>query len=208
MDNNELMSTIGQRIKYIRKLNKLSQKSFAEVLGISQAHISNIEKGADNPSLTLVKFICSKYFINELWLLKGIGTSSVFDNMEDTTTAGVLKKANEFFLMLQSMVNNLDIESQDKLVNSFTFLVSMYSILIETNNSELIETLCSIIDKIEKLMFNTKLIIKHKKNDYKVFLKYTQYSSQQLTDINNLIKKILNDMLESSDLEIEYKFPQ
>lgn len=77
MDNNELMSTIGQRIKYIRKLNKLSQKSFAEVLGISQAHISNIEKGADNPSLTLVKFICSKYFINESWLLKGIGTSSV-----------------------------------------------------------------------------------------------------------------------------------
>lgn len=206
MNNNEIMLTIGQRVKYIRKLNKLSQKNFAEILGISQAHISNIEKGADNPSLTLVKFICSKYFINESWLLKGIGTPSVFDNMEDTTTEGLLKKANEFFLILQSMVNKIDIESQDKLVDSFAFLVSMYSILIETNNTELIKTLYSINDEIERLIFNTKLIIEYKESNYESFLQYVQYFSQHITNINNLIKKILNDMLKNSDSEIKFEF--
>lgn len=206
MNNNEIMLTIGQRVKYIRKLNKLSQKNFAEILGISQAHISNIEKGADNPSLTLVKFICSKYFINESWLLKGIGTPSVFDNMEDTTTEGLLKKANEFFLILQSMVNKIDIESQDKLVDSFAFLVSMYSILIETNNTELIKTLYSINDEIEKLIFNTKLIIEYKESNYESFLEYVQYFPQHITNINNLIKKILNDMLKNSDSKIKFEF--
>ena len=43
------MESIGERIKIVRKDNKKNQKDFAEELGISQSHISNIEKGADKP---------------------------------------------------------------------------------------------------------------------------------------------------------------
>lgn len=37
--------TIGERIKQVRKGAKKNQKDFGEEFGISQSHISNIEKG-------------------------------------------------------------------------------------------------------------------------------------------------------------------
>ena len=36
--------TLGERLKYFRKLNKMTQKDVANILGISQSYISRIEK--------------------------------------------------------------------------------------------------------------------------------------------------------------------
>lgn len=44
------MSSINNRIKEIRKNNNLNQKQFAQILGISQTHISKIESNKDMPS--------------------------------------------------------------------------------------------------------------------------------------------------------------
>lgn len=60
--------TLGERIKFVRKNNHLSQIQFADLLGISQTHVSKIENGAENPSETLLLFISYKFAVNIQWL--------------------------------------------------------------------------------------------------------------------------------------------
>lgn len=67
------METIGDRIKIVRKDECLmTQAEFAEVLGVTNAHISKIEKGLTVPSEALTKLICKSFGIYEYWLKEGI----------------------------------------------------------------------------------------------------------------------------------------
>ena len=65
------METCGDRIKSIRKEAKESQKEFSYTIGISQAHLSNIEKNKDNPSNKLLRVIASEYQVRYEWLKNG-----------------------------------------------------------------------------------------------------------------------------------------
>ena len=57
--------SLNSRFKEVRKILKQTQKQYAEELGISQAHLSNIENERDNPSLSLVKLVCVKFGVSE-----------------------------------------------------------------------------------------------------------------------------------------------
>jgi repressor LexA len=63
----------GGRMKYIRKLLKISQRDFAASVGMSQGHLCVIEKQERPPTDTLLKAICYQYKMNEEWLLTGKG---------------------------------------------------------------------------------------------------------------------------------------
>lgn len=65
--------TLGERVKLVRKNNKLNQTDFANRLGISQTHVSKIEKDVENPSETLLKFIVYMFGVDYNWLKKGEG---------------------------------------------------------------------------------------------------------------------------------------
>jgi DNA-binding XRE family transcriptional regulator len=45
------MKTLGEKIKSIRKLNKLNQTGFSSTIGISQGTLSELEKDKYKPSL-------------------------------------------------------------------------------------------------------------------------------------------------------------
>ncbi|HOP40017.1 MAG TPA: LexA family transcriptional regulator [Geobacteraceae bacterium] len=64
---------ISKRIHALRKMLKISQKEFAETIGISQGHLSVIEKGSHHPSDTLLLAICHRFKAHEEWLLDGKG---------------------------------------------------------------------------------------------------------------------------------------
>jgi transcriptional regulator with XRE-family HTH domain len=64
---------IGSRIKKIREIFNLSQTDFASGLGVSQAHISKIERGFENPSAQLLFAISWRYGIREEWIVNGEG---------------------------------------------------------------------------------------------------------------------------------------
>lgn len=53
--NNE---NYGCKIKRIRKKNKLTQVEFAKKIGITQSHLSKVERGDENSSLPVRKLIC------------------------------------------------------------------------------------------------------------------------------------------------------
>ena len=65
------MSSVGERVLEIRKDAKLTQISFAKQIGISQTHVSKIEKGVEHPSQTLIKYISYSYTVNEERLKTG-----------------------------------------------------------------------------------------------------------------------------------------
>ncbi len=67
------MSTINERMKELRKSMLMSQVDFANILGVTGAHISKIEKGKTVPSESLIKLICKEFGIFESWLKDGKG---------------------------------------------------------------------------------------------------------------------------------------
>lgn len=66
-------SSVGLRIKKIRKSIKATQEQFAGVLGVTRQSISHIERGNYTPSDQLIKLICKEYGIREEWIKTGKG---------------------------------------------------------------------------------------------------------------------------------------
>lgn len=46
-----MQSSIGDRIRVIRNTNRLNQNEFSNIIGISQATLSELEKDKYNPSI-------------------------------------------------------------------------------------------------------------------------------------------------------------
>lgn len=64
---------MNERIKKIRKENKLSMEQFGKRIGITKASVSRIESGENNPSDQTIILICKEFNINEDWLRNGTG---------------------------------------------------------------------------------------------------------------------------------------
>lgn len=64
---------IGGRIRELRKSRQLTQKQFADELGIVQGFLSGIEQGKKPVNATLLYAICHRFAVSEEWLLKGVG---------------------------------------------------------------------------------------------------------------------------------------
>lgn len=62
---------LNDRVKYIRKERGLTQKDFAESLGIKQATLSDIERCKIGVSTNLVSKIIKTYDVNPEWLMTG-----------------------------------------------------------------------------------------------------------------------------------------
>ncbi len=98
------MDTVGERIKIIRKNRKINQVDFAKSLGISQTHVSKIEKNVENPSKTLLMFISHRYRVNLEWIEIGKGE---IDLNYDFETEGCINQINTMVYQLEQVVKNL-----------------------------------------------------------------------------------------------------
>lgn len=65
------METIGDRLKKLRKENKLTQKDMAEKLGIHPNTISMYEKGNRNIPSSMIKKISDTFNVSTDYLLRG-----------------------------------------------------------------------------------------------------------------------------------------
>jgi transcriptional regulator with XRE-family HTH domain len=63
----------GNRIKLAREKNNLTRTQFANLLGISNSFLSELENNKANPSKTLILLISEKYSISDEWLESGKG---------------------------------------------------------------------------------------------------------------------------------------
>ncbi len=64
-------SKLSERIRLVRKSQKLSQKKFAELLDVSRHSVINYENGTTIPELKFVMALCNQFSISSNWLLFG-----------------------------------------------------------------------------------------------------------------------------------------
>jgi SOS-response transcriptional repressor LexA len=65
--------SMGERIRQVRQTHGLTQKAFADSLGIAQGFLSSIERGNKVPSATLLIAMTHRYRLDERWLSSGDG---------------------------------------------------------------------------------------------------------------------------------------
>lgn len=66
------MSTIGERIKMIRKESGLTQQKFADRIGAKQNTVAQYEIGRNAPIDPVITAICKEFDIQEDWLRHGL----------------------------------------------------------------------------------------------------------------------------------------
>ena len=64
---------MNNRVKEIRKYNKMTMEQFGARLGIKKASVSRIENGINNLTEQMIKAICREFNVNETWLRTGEG---------------------------------------------------------------------------------------------------------------------------------------
>ena len=67
-----IYAEMGKRIKNRRKTLGIKQNELAERIGISNNHLSSIERGLSNPSLNVFVDICNQLQVTPDYLLMGM----------------------------------------------------------------------------------------------------------------------------------------
>jgi transcriptional regulator with XRE-family HTH domain len=66
-------TTIGERIRAVRKALGISQRDFCGGIYLSHSFYAKIETGTRNPNERVYELISNKYNVNKDWLLTGRG---------------------------------------------------------------------------------------------------------------------------------------
>ena len=106
---------VNERIKLIRKTERLSQEVFGKRLGITKSSVSLLESGKNSPSEQTIKLICSEFHIMEEWLRYGKGTMKEKYPVEDEYfKAATLISKNKDTLAMQAIIDSWKLEDKDK----------------------------------------------------------------------------------------------
>lgn len=115
-----LLLTLGNRIKYVRKTNKLNQVEFAKIIGVSQGTLSEIEKGKYNPSLEIIISIHKNFKVNLEWLLVN---SNEVNGIKNTYISVVEDKEIELYTLFR----NLSKDDQDEILAIMDLKIKRYN---------------------------------------------------------------------------------
>ncbi|NMI05779.1 helix-turn-helix transcriptional regulator [Paenibacillus sp. SZ31] len=111
------MSTIGERIRSIRKLHKYNQTEFAVIIGISQGTLSELELDKYKPSLDIVMALHDQFKTDLYWLVYGL------DQVSDVT---VSKGHGDSEVRLISEYRNLKPSDQDEIRDFIKLKIHRY----------------------------------------------------------------------------------
>jgi len=99
-----LPSVMNKRLKQVRETTKLSQKAFAQELGIAQSVIAEIETGKNEPSRNLMIRLKKCYKVSIDWLLTGEGEMFKKKDIKDIIDKENLDNVSQkILIMLEGM---------------------------------------------------------------------------------------------------------
>lgn len=104
-------SGVAERFREVRAKTNLSQKDFAESVGVSQSVVSDIERGAREPSRQILSVLAEKYSVDLNWLLLGIGISEKIsqESIRDSEVERLEREINE----LKKSIDELERENKE-----------------------------------------------------------------------------------------------
>ncbi len=99
---------IGRRVRAVRKSLRLEQMELAERMGVSQAIISQYEKGLTEIPLSFLEYLKKKHRISSDWLIFGTGeiNAAIAENL-DGQQDKILKLIKQTQKVLVSTSNDL-----------------------------------------------------------------------------------------------------
>ena len=74
---------MNERIRKLRKHLDLTQREFAEKIGVKQNTVAQYEMGRNVPIDSVISLICREFNVNEEWLRNGTGEMFVALDKED-----------------------------------------------------------------------------------------------------------------------------
>ena len=85
-----------ERIKRVREeIAGMSQRAFAQRIGITGSSIALLESGKNNPSEQTIRAICREFNISRSWLETGKGEPQLPDVEDDMIVSEVLRGEDE-----------------------------------------------------------------------------------------------------------------
>lgn len=188
--------TMGDRINYVRKKMKLTQKEFADDLAISQTHVSKLEKNVEKPSSILIRLISIKYNVDEKWLTSGEGHAE--SNWDMSTDEGAVNKYKAMRISLDKKVKSRTGRDLCNTINAFSYFEALLgpSNLSNELSSEYLENIKIIMDNLEKLTFHVSKSIHPSKTEAEGWIKYRGRCETLINSIDEHIKKTTNLYLE------------
>lgn len=187
--------SVNSRFKEVRKILKQTQKQYAEELGISQAHLSNIENERDNPSLSLVKLVCVKFGVSEEWLTEEKGEIFSKDNGFDTVTdEGLRAKYHTMKDFLEKQIAEQTGNNLKNIVQAYSHFVSLITMpgLNDDNQENYLEALCNMNDTMEQIAYNSYMLKSVSASNYKALLQHKTKVDAGISKIDEDIKKALS----------------
>lgn len=182
------MNEIKDRVFEIRAGVNMSQVEFASRLGITNSHVSKIEKGKTIPSDALIKLICKEFKINERWLKYGKGeidndtAEEIFNNNMYESTDTVNKMLIGSPIEIQNLIAKLDL----------TFAKTIF---FEYENDEIKERYLEIISLLYSNIYSYTSLLKQMFIDGIITLD-TQNTDILYENFNNQISKNLKEIKE------------
>jgi transcriptional regulator with XRE-family HTH domain len=104
LDKNDLID----RFRSLRSKTNLSQKDFAQSIGLSQSVIAEIERGSREPSRSVLVAIAEKYQVSLDWLLLGVGSSDSVQCRENPEVEALKKE----IALLEDKIRELEAENK------------------------------------------------------------------------------------------------
>ncbi|AZH31310.1 helix-turn-helix transcriptional regulator [Paenibacillus sp. M-152] len=113
------MKTLGEKIKIIRKMNKLNQTEFSSIIGVSQGTLSELEKDKYRPSVETIIALKLNFDIDLEWLLLERPVNS---------NIGLFHiQVNEFELSLVSNLRKLNLEDKQEIGEIINLKLKRYN---------------------------------------------------------------------------------
>lgn len=190
-----MKTTVGYRFKKIRKSLNMTQKEFAESLGVTQTTISGIEKDVANSSLTLTKLISLKYSIDEDWILNGTGNMNYFPPEWNTEEiSGLMEKLEAMKIILDNTVtrSNSDKNKLFNIVESFGYFTSIVSSVkpIDKDCDAYLTMIYQMFDMLEKYLFKCCTMKKNENVNFENLYNLKKQEMKLQKDMIQLIEDI------------------
>ena len=104
------------RIKEIRKKNKLTQLEYGAKISVKGNTITNYENGLRTPSDAVIRSICREFNVNEEWLRNGIGNMEISSDIKLSSYLGEISNGDDVFIKdLIEVYMELDADSKKAL---------------------------------------------------------------------------------------------
>lgn len=180
------MDTIGKRINYIRKSKNRTQVQFAKELGISQTHVSKLEKDIENPSDMLLLFISQKYNFNIDWLKNGTGEPEKKGGSDFEGQIVHFKNLADSF---EQQLYSMSIDEVWNSVDSMNYLLQIIKNLSSLNNNLesicALKSICNIMQKLSSISY------KKNSNEVKNSFENKVLNDKLANEINDSILELL-----------------